>query len=105
MGQFWREMGVATTRAPNGLGPPDWVDLLGQLLPQNHVFEIFRPEKLYLEIMMWPLGGAVRWGRYVGPLGEQIFWVFRSLIFWRRYSATPKYGHQNRLKAFWVLNG
>ena len=63
MGHFWREMGVATTRAPNGLGPPDWVDLLGQLLPQNHVFEIFRPEKLYLEIMMWPLGGAVRWGR------------------------------------------
>ena len=42
-------MGVATTRAPNSLGPPNptrkfahWVDLLVQPLSRNHVFEIFR---------------------------------------------------------------
>ena len=44
-------MGVATTRAPNSLGPPNptkklahRVDLLGQPLSQNHVFEILRGE-------------------------------------------------------------
>ena len=43
---------MATTHAPNNcLGPPNptkklahWVDLLGQPLTRNHVFEIFRPE-------------------------------------------------------------
>ena len=46
---FWAKMGVATTRAPNGLGPPkftkklaDWADLFGRLLSRNLVFEIFR---------------------------------------------------------------
>ena len=44
-------MGVAATRAPDGLGPPNptkklahWVDLLGQSLSRNHVFEILRVE-------------------------------------------------------------
>ena len=42
-------MGVAITRAPYGLGPPNlaknlahYVDLLGQLLSLSHVFENFR---------------------------------------------------------------
>ena len=41
---FGRKMGVATTCAPCGLGPPDptktlayWVDHLGQLQSRNHV--------------------------------------------------------------------
>ena len=44
-------MSVATTRAHNGPGPPNptkklanYVDLLGQLLSWNHVFEIFSGE-------------------------------------------------------------
>ena len=44
-------MGVATTCAPNGLGPSNptkklahWVDLLDQPLSRNHDFEIFRGE-------------------------------------------------------------
>ena len=44
-------MGVATTRPPNGLGPPNptknlahLVDLLDQPLSRNHVVEIFRSE-------------------------------------------------------------
>ena len=50
---FSGELGVASTRAPSGPGPPDqtlmlalWVDLLGQPLSEsrNHVFEISRPE-------------------------------------------------------------
>ena len=50
---FGGKMGVSTTRAPNGLGPPNstkklaqWVDPLGQPLSRNHVFEIFRGEPL-----------------------------------------------------------
>ena len=45
---FGGKMGVATTRAPNGLGPPHptkkldhWMELLGQPLSRNHVFAIF----------------------------------------------------------------
>ena len=45
---FVGKMRVATTRAPNYLGPTNpikklahWVDLLGQPLPPNHVFEVF----------------------------------------------------------------
>ena len=45
---FGGKMGVATTRAHNGLGPPNptkklarWVDLLDQPLSRNHVFKIF----------------------------------------------------------------
>ena len=41
-------MRVATMRAPNGLAPPDptkklahWMELLGQSLSRNRVFEIF----------------------------------------------------------------
>ena len=48
---FGEEMGVATTRDPHGLGPTNptkklahRVDLLGQPLSRNHVFEIFRGE-------------------------------------------------------------
>ena len=44
-------MGVATTLAPNGLGPPNptkklahWMDLLGQPLSRNHIFKILRGE-------------------------------------------------------------
>ena len=53
-------MGVATTRAPHGLGPPnptkklaDWVDLLGQLLSRNVIFEIFmdEPPLIYSDIV------------------------------------------------------
>ena len=54
---FGGKMGVATTRAPNGLGSPNpakklvhWVYLLGQPLSRNHVFEI-TISKSYLEIM------------------------------------------------------
>ena len=48
---FWATFGgiMGTTRAPNDLGPPNltkklahWVDLFGQPLSRNHVFEIFR---------------------------------------------------------------
>ena len=45
---FGRKMGVATTSAPNGLGHPnpikkltDVMDLFGQPLSRNHVFTIF----------------------------------------------------------------
>ena len=49
---FWAtyggKMGVATTHAPNGLLPPNltkklahWVDLLGQPLSGNLVFQMF----------------------------------------------------------------
>ena len=45
---FGGKMGVATTRAPNGLWPPNpakklarWVDLMGPPLSQNYIFEIF----------------------------------------------------------------
>ena len=48
---FGGKMGVDTTCAPNGLGPSNptkklahWMDLLGQPLFRNHVFEIFRGE-------------------------------------------------------------
>ena len=48
---FGGKMGVATTHAPNSMGPPNpskksvhWVDLLDQPLSLNPVFEIFRPE-------------------------------------------------------------
>ena len=48
---FGGKVGVATTRALNGLRPPNQtktlahlVDLLGQPLSQNHIFEIFRGE-------------------------------------------------------------
>ena len=50
---FGKRMGMDTTRAPNGLRPPNptkmlahWVYLLGQLLSRNYVFEIFRGEPL-----------------------------------------------------------
>ena len=61
---FGGKMGVATTRAPNGLGPPNptkkmarWMDLLGQPLSRNHVFEILRGEPpltilLYLYLLL-----------------------------------------------------
>ena len=48
---FGGNMGIATTRALNGLGPPSpttklarWMTILGQPLSRNHVFEIFRGE-------------------------------------------------------------
>ena len=51
LASFSGKMGLATTHAPNGLGPPDptkklahRVEFLGQLLSRNHFFEIFRPE-------------------------------------------------------------
>ena len=56
---FWATFGgkmcVATTRAPNGLWPPNptkklahWADLLGQPLSRKHVFEIFKGEPPHL---------------------------------------------------------
>ena len=53
--KFWAsfggKMGLATTCAPNGMGPPNptetlahWMNLLGQPLSRNHVFEIFMDE-------------------------------------------------------------
>ena len=54
-------MGVATTRAPNGLGPPNptkklahWMDLLGQQLSRNRVFEIYRGEPPFELPHLWP---------------------------------------------------
>ena len=53
LGHFWREKECGGKRvcAPNGLGSPNpvkqlahWVDLLGQPLSRNHVFEIFKGE-------------------------------------------------------------
>ena len=48
---FSGKMGVATTRDPTSLRPPNptktlvhWVDLLGQPLSRNYIQEIFRPE-------------------------------------------------------------
>ena len=48
---FGGKMGVATTRVPYGMGPPNptkiltrWANLLDQPLSRNHVFKIFRPE-------------------------------------------------------------
>ena len=48
---FGGKIGVATTCAPNSLGPLNptkklthWVEYLGQPLSRNHVFEIVRPE-------------------------------------------------------------
>ena len=50
---FGGKMDVATMRASDGLGPPNptkklanWVELLGQPLFRNHVFEIFRGKPL-----------------------------------------------------------
>ena len=42
------KMGVATTRAPNSLGPPKPTKNLGQLLSRNHGFKIFKPERAIL---------------------------------------------------------
>ena len=53
-------MGVATTRAPNGLGPPNsskmlahWVDFLGQTLSRKYVFEIFRVKTRPFKILSY----------------------------------------------------
>ena len=68
---FGGKVGVATTRAPNDLGPSNpteknwygWVDLLGQPLSRNNFFEIFRwfrPKTFGRSILSYELGAMAR---------------------------------------------
>ena len=74
LANFGTKMGVATTRPPNGLGPPNptkklahWMELLGQLLSRNPVFEIFRGEP--------PLKGGGG-GVFMKIFIKWTFWLF-----------------------------
>ena len=97
---------MATSRAPNGLGPPNptkklahWVDLLGQPLSRNHVFEIFSLEPFFGGYFRVPLGGFNQWSNLKN--GQFLKCNFEPTLF----LTGIRYVHEGKLGGLGVVEG